>query len=66
MVTNKELRIKKGAYSFLDGQIYIVPKGSKVEKTNGEYWLSPSCFTGIDKHDATYYGFRVNKDDIAF
>ena len=66
MLTNKDLTVKKGGYSFFEGLSIFLPKGSKVEKVNGEYWLAPSNFTGIDRHDATYYGFRVKEADIAF
>jgi len=75
MKTNKELKIKKGYYSAFPDALVTVPKGSPVQKketlsgTHGrqiEYFVNPSVFSGIDKHDAIHYGFRVAKEDIEF
>lgn len=63
MKTIKEFTIKKGAYSVLQDEIKI-PAGSPVEFIRGEYFISPSIFTGIDAHDAIYYGFRVDISNV--
>lgn len=60
MKTNKDIKIQREHYE-LD-----IPMGASVEysKKCNCYFLSPSNFTGMDKHDATYYGFRVKEEDI--
>ena len=74
MKTNKNLTIKKGAYSALPGSAVFVPCGSPVERretfnpTQGkriEYFVRPSAIKDpLDRHDATYYGLRVNAEDV--
>lgn len=63
MKTIKEMTIKKGAYAVLQNEI-LIPAGSPVQFINNEYFVSPSIFEGIDKHDATYYGLRVPKENV--
>ncbi len=63
MKTIIEFTVKKGAYAVVQDEINI-PANSPVDFKNGEYFISPSVFTGINKHDATYYGFRVPKDNV--
>jgi hypothetical protein len=43
-----------------------IKAGAPVEKRNGDYFVAPSYFNGdsLLKHDATYYGCRVAKDNI--
>jgi len=64
--TNKDLTIKKGCYSCIPGAEVFVPAGSEVNYSERCkcYFVNPSIFTGIDKHDAEYHGFRVNIEDI--
>ena len=65
MKTNKEITIKR-SYSAIPGDI-IVPKGAAVMKDrDNRFWICPSNFEGVLKHDATYYGFSVAECDIEF
>lgn len=43
-----------------------IKAGAPVEKKNGDYFVAPSYFSGdsILKHDATYYGCRVSKENV--
>lgn len=74
MKTNKDLKIKKGSYSAIADSYVFIPKGSEVEKrivksgTEGKqtvYFVRPSAIKdALDRHDATYYGIRVNETDV--
>lgn len=68
-VTNKDLQLTKGLYSAIPNCIVDVPKGSKVQRRPSnpdEYYIDPCTFppNSIDRHDATYYGFVVNSEDV--
>lgn len=68
MKTKKTLKFNR-PYSALPKKLstVTVPKGSPVEKTNNEYWINPNIFLDeVVKHDATHYGFRVQRKDIDF
>jgi len=62
--TNKDLK-----FSTQGGMEILVPMGSRVEtnklKSHGAYFVNPSVFPkdSIERHDATYYGFRVLPED---
>jgi hypothetical protein len=70
--TNKELTFKKDCISET-----TLPAGSLVDLIKGEYFINPKCIEPLNFgseivpnysaiHEATYYGFRVNKADIDF
>ena len=58
LFTNKPLEIRG----------YTVPVMSPVEwnEKNKTYYINPSCFmpNTLERHDATYYGFPVNIEDV--
>lgn len=55
-------------YRFSNGNHVRVPAGAKVAPIPGEpgrFWVDPGTFTSsLDRHDATYYGVRVEADNV--
>jgi hypothetical protein len=64
MKTKKAFEWARG-YSAIPGTITI-PAGAPVEKRNGDYFITPARFPegSILRHDATYYGCRVQPENI--
>ena len=62
MKTNKDLIFTLGRMK------YQVPEGSQIEFREGVYWINPNTFpvNSIARHDATHYGFRVERKHINF
>lgn len=71
MKTNKELTFKSAISET------VIPAGARVDFIHGEYFINPADIPIIEYsgkqiknysaiHEATYYGFRVNKSDIDF
>jgi len=70
---NAALSVKRDftwSRSFASGPASVrevkIKAGAPVEKKNGDYFVSPSYFSGdsILQYDATHYGCRVAKDNI--
>jgi hypothetical protein len=67
-ITNKETHIIKGLYSAIPDNKITIPKGTPVNysKECGCFFVNPSIFpvNSIDWHDAIYYGYRVDKENV--
>ena len=62
--TNRQI-----TYNTFGGRSIVLPKGAKVEKNDRSfsgYFISPDNFdkNSMDYHDATHYGFIVQKEDV--
>lgn len=61
-VKNADMRVKR-AFTWKGVQVNV---GAPIEKANGTYFVKPSYFekNSIAQHDATYYGCRVQPDNV--
>jgi hypothetical protein len=71
MKTNLDLHFYKGAYSAIPDNVIFVAKGAPVNAlvmSGRFYYIAPQYFPvgSIHRHDATYYGFQVEENQIDF
>lgn len=64
MKTKREIKWRR-VFSAIPGDITI-PAGSPVVKEGTSFWVNSNIFKGkpIERHDAIYYGIRVDPDNV--